>query len=163
MRSYDKIMPCTLSPAPPLPDPSVRRIRTDSCSLKLFIGLYHPLPLPRSQDLRRVWACRGIPLNPGMIAHNRHAPASRRRRASEAVHVRGQPGAPLIFLHSILISVTMSHCDLPSLFPLSSILLVRPLFCPPGDFLDPPRERERQSKSRTPKIHPSSRSGHIIP
>ena len=40
-----------------------------------------------------------------------------RRKASEAGQTtRGsQPGAPLIFLHSILISVTMSHCDLPSL------------------------------------------------
>ena len=88
-------------------------MHTAPCSpLDLFIGGCPTLSL--SLDPRRVWACRRIPLNPGMIAHNRHAPALR-PRASKAVRAGSQPGAPLIFLHSILISVTMSHCDLPSL------------------------------------------------
>ena len=130
------------------------------CSpLDLFIGGCRSHPLPLAGSARRVWACRRIPLNPGMIAHNRHALG--RVRPSASVRAASQPGAPLIFLHSILISVTMSHCDLPSLFPPP---LLHPAcstsFCPPGDFLDPPRLVQRERA--TVKVKDDAKNTSVI-
>ena len=55
----------------------------------------------------------------------------------------------------------MSHCDLLS-FPLSSILLVRPLFCPPGDFLDPPRLLQREGEGATVKVKDDAKNTSVI-